>query len=195
MIDYWLKHLADCGCQRVTINCHYLKQQLQDYVNNSDCYGLTIHWQIEPQLLNTGGSVALACKNSNSQHLLLINADILTDFDVVNLIQCPKQNSTLVLVDAIQHNSSSDFTVKDNVIDPYLNNSPTYTYAGIAKIHCRDVLNYQPKIANFPLIHWLQHQLTTTEALHYQIHNGYWFDIGTHHNLKLARQFMDNSNR
>ena len=183
IIVYWLEKLKDNGFDEVLINCHHLKAQMQQTLGDGSKYGIKIVWQVEEELLNTGGSLMQACQTLNCDNLLLLNADILCNIDLEKFIAETNTgtNSSLVLVPSIKHKVKPDFSYNYGVVQP-LTEGEQYTYAGIANIYCPDFIKFKPSTTKFALLEWFEYKLKT-KPFNALVHKGIWCDIGTEESL------------
>ena len=84
LLERVIHKLADAGFDDITINIHHLGQQIIDFLEAHQNFGLRIHISDErTQLLNTGGGIRYARTFlEGNEPFLVHNADILTDTDL-----------------------------------------------------------------------------------------------------------------
>ncbi len=87
MLERVIRHLISCGFTDVTINVHHFGQQIIDFVNANNCFGIDLHISDERNLLlDTGGGIRHARPFLDGNEPFLVhNADILTDIDLRDL--------------------------------------------------------------------------------------------------------------
>lgn len=84
LLKLQLQHLADAGVGRVVINVHHFADQIEDYLEENDNFGLDITLSYESsQLLDTGGGLRQASYEFDfSAPVLVHNVDILSNLDL-----------------------------------------------------------------------------------------------------------------
>lgn len=94
MLWQWLSKMYSAGVDEIVINAYHLAHRIVEYVESvrQDFNGLRISVSDErPALLNTGGGISRAMSmlpgNDNDEEMVIIaNADILTDFNVAEIL-------------------------------------------------------------------------------------------------------------
>ena len=89
MIAHQMEKLRQAGFRRVVINVHHFAEQIIDYVNAHDGFGLDVAFSDERgQLLDTGGGIRKALPLFDSDRPILIhNVDIFSNADLAALYQ------------------------------------------------------------------------------------------------------------
>lgn len=89
MIAHQLMKLRGAGFTRVVINVHHYAEQIIDYVNAHNGFGLDIAFSDERgQLLDTGGGIRKALSLFDTQHPILVhNVDIFSNADLASLYE------------------------------------------------------------------------------------------------------------
>lgn len=91
MLHHVLMRLVEVGITEVVINVHHFASMISEYLKSNCNFGLTIHISDESgQLLDTGGGILAARKwldCADGQPFVVYNADILTDFDLADMIR------------------------------------------------------------------------------------------------------------
>ena len=84
MLGHVIDRLKDAGVDFLVINVHHFANQIIDYLNANNSFGLEIHISDESeQLLDTGGGIVKAARLlADSAPVIVHNADILTDLDL-----------------------------------------------------------------------------------------------------------------
>lgn len=115
MLEHVITKLKTAGFDDITINIHYLGQQIIDFLKAHDNFGLSIHISDEREkLLDTGGGIkkARAFLNNDEAPFLVHNVDILSNTDLKDFYQhhltnectattlvSPRQSSRYLLFD------------------------------------------------------------------------------------------------
>ena len=86
LIEYNLEKIKKAGIKRIVINVWHLGQMIIDKLGDGKKYGLDIQYSIEKELLGTGGGLKNAFHLIDRENFLLVNADIITDLNYVDLV-------------------------------------------------------------------------------------------------------------
>ena len=82
LIGWHLRRLAAAGIREIVINHAWLGEKIEQGLGNGSRYGVSIQYSPEaPGGLETAGGIATALPLLGSEPFLVINGDILTDFD------------------------------------------------------------------------------------------------------------------
>lgn len=106
--------LKRAGVTEMVVNVHHFANQVIDYINSQDCFGITMHISDETgRLLETGGGIVKAAGwLDGDEPFIAHNADIITDIDLaamyrqhidshadVTLLATPRQTSRYLYFD------------------------------------------------------------------------------------------------
>jgi mannose-1-phosphate guanylyltransferase len=87
MIEHVLGHLAGHGIEDVVLSMGYRADAFTDVYPAGTCAGLPVHYAVEPEPLDTAGAIRFAARDAGIDgRFLVVNADVLTDFDVTALV-------------------------------------------------------------------------------------------------------------
>lgn len=89
MLYHVIEHLKNAGVDFLVINVHHFANQIIDYINTNNGFGIEIYVSDETeQLLDTGGGIAKAARLlADDAPVIVHNADILTDLDLTCLYE------------------------------------------------------------------------------------------------------------
>lgn len=136
LIQWRIEALVDAGITDIIINHSYLGQQIVDFCRTGERFGASITYSAEPEPLETACGIHQVLDFFENAPFVVINADIYTDYSLVDLASFDLKNALahLVMVDNPKHNPSGDFsiTASGHLILPETN---TATYSGIALFH------------------------------------------------------------
>ncbi|GHA16043.1 mannose-1-phosphate guanylyltransferase [Arenicella chitinivorans] len=188
LIEHHLMRLAALGFKDIVINIAYLAEQISAALGDGSRYGLRIRYSDESSTgaLETAGGIANALPLLKSDHFIVINSDIYTDFDYRQLLDVTDHHAHLVLVPNPAHNPLGDFGLtQQGIVVRKKSPEPTYTFSGIAryaKLLFSDVpVKKQPLSPVFDT-------LIQQGTLHGCLYNGLWQDVGTPERLKEIEQ-------
>lgn len=189
LIEYHLHKLAKQGFKHVLMNHAHLGEQIVDTLGDGSRYQLKIEYSDESfGALETAGGIIYALNKICSEHFIVINGDIWTDFDFSSLLLPLEKQARLVLVNNPEHHRQGDFYLQNNLVSEKNlienNQLPRLTFSGIALY--KKALFEHLKQGKQPLAPLLINAMQTqqVEGIHYQ---GEWLDIGTSERLEQLR--------
>lgn len=176
-----LRRLAAAGITEVVINLSYRGEQIRAAIGDGSRFGLSISYSPEPEPpLETAGGIVAALPLLGDTPFLLVNADVVSDFDLTRL--GPDGSAgRLVLVPNPPHNAGGDYGLDADgrlTADP-----PRYTYAGISLLAPTLFAGLAP--GRRPLAEVFAAAIADG-ALTGVLHQGLWFDVGTPARLAAA---------
>jgi NDP-sugar pyrophosphorylase family protein len=98
LVQILIEKLTSMGVNEVVINIHHFAQQIIDFVEANDYFGIDICFSDETdQLLETGGGLKKAARLfSNADPILIHNVDILSNADLLGLYNQAETTTLLV---------------------------------------------------------------------------------------------------
>jgi len=78
-IDY----LKSSGVEHIAVNAHHHFQQISDYLDKGDPFGIDIEVRVENVLLGTGGAIKNFSDFWDKEPFIVINGDILSDISII----------------------------------------------------------------------------------------------------------------
>jgi len=108
LILYILAFLKHNKIKDVVINLHHLGHKIQKFLGNGSLIGLRIRYSHEPKILGTGGGIKKAMRALNNQ-VLIINGDVITDFDLQAFIKQHKKNQPLASLALHKHKQAGKY--------------------------------------------------------------------------------------
>jgi len=86
LIHWTLEGLARHGVTEVVINLHHRPETVRAAVGTGRAFGLRVRWAFEPRILGTGGGPRAVRRFLGDEPFLLVNGDVLFDFDLARLV-------------------------------------------------------------------------------------------------------------
>jgi len=191
LLCYTLLRLKQAGISELIINTCYLGDKIADFLQHHANFGFDIYISAEKELSGTGGGIK-NCQNLLKEPFLLINADIICDIDLTDLIE-HWQNKPQSLLALSKNGKPSVATAQQRVLD----------FSNLRKSGIADNLAYtgnallQPEIfQSMPegyssLVSFGFIPLVNIAKLGYWEHKGWWFDLGTCERLRQAERFLE----
>jgi len=181
ILEYVIKQLKISGINEIIITTHYLRDIIKNHFKNGKMFGVDISYLDEQSPLGTAGIL----KNINIDGtVLVVNSDILTDFDFNSIISFHKKENAKMTIGIKLHEINIPYGVFDfqhGEIDT-LNEKPTFYFninAGIYVLES-EILNYIPPRTIFNMTDLISLvKKKNIPSIAYPIY-GYWRDIGNH---------------
>lgn len=155
VLEHQIKFFKNCGINKITISIGHLGNVIKNYFQNGEKFGVEIEYIEENEPLGTAG--ALRFVNADENLFLVVNGDIIFDFDLNRMLEYHKiKNSDITLfTHPNQHpyDSSIIDTDDNGQITRWLNkeddrdNFPNRVNAGIHLIN-RAALDFDSNIWN-----------------------------------------------
>ena len=87
MIERVLAHLASHGIDDVVLSLGYRPDAFTDAYPDARCAGVSLHYAVEPEPLDTAGAIGFAAAEAGvRERFLVVNGDVLTDIDLSGLL-------------------------------------------------------------------------------------------------------------
>lgn len=190
LLDHHLAALVAAGISRCVVNVAHLGAQIEAHLGGLRRFDLEIVLSHEPPgALETGGGLRQALTLLEPAPFLVLNGDILCDFDLRRLGGQPRGLAHLVLVPNPPANPGGDFCLDGEQVSNAP--APRLTFSGIGVYHPA-LFDDAPSAARFPLAPLLRRAADRGQVSG-ELHTGRWFDIGTPERLALARAAMESA--
>ena len=109
-----IEYLKSYGINEIIVNVFHFADQIIDFLNAHDNFGIKIHISDErPEVLETGGGLIYA-KDFFDDDFLVMNVDILTDLNLTDLIKAHQINKALVTLAVTDRYSSRKLLFNQN---------------------------------------------------------------------------------
>lgn len=91
-------HLVGGGVRNIFLSVNYLADQIEDYFEDGSKFGCKINYLREDKPLGTGGPLALLNEYSIEDPVIVMNGDLITEFDVNQIFQQHQQNKNSITI-------------------------------------------------------------------------------------------------
>lgn len=108
LLERNIKYLQSFGVTEFVINVHHFGEQIVEFLEKNNHFGAKIDISDEKdELLETGGGLLFAQKYlENEENFLIMNADILTDLNIHELVKFHETHLPLATLSVSDRNSS-----------------------------------------------------------------------------------------
>lgn len=86
LLHWTLQHLARAGVREVMVNLHHMPHTIETALGDGRRFGLRIRYSREQAILGTGGGPRAVRDFFGEEPFLLVNGDVLFDFDLKSLV-------------------------------------------------------------------------------------------------------------
>jgi len=178
IVVHLIERLARAGFSDIVMNVAYQSQKIMNTLKTGRQYGVNLVYSVEEQALGTGGGIVHAKFLLGDSPVLIVNADVWTDFPFEKLRSVDPKSAHLVLVNNPNHHSQGDYVLRDGYI--FSEGVPKLTFSGIGVYHPAIFYDYvhqngesKFRIPDVLLAHMKQSTVTG------ECYAGIWEDIGT----------------
>ena len=105
LIHEIIDNIKNNGFKNITISVNYLAKQLIDYFGDGSKFGVNIDYLIEKKPLGTAGSLSLL-KLSNNDPVIILNGDVMTNINLVKLLDFHNKKKMLITMCAANYSIS-----------------------------------------------------------------------------------------
>lgn len=187
LIVYHIEALVRAGIHQLVINHAWLGKQIESELGSGTAYGATIAYSAEGEWgLETAGGIlqALPKLTDGQSPFMVVNGDVLTDFDFQSLSQHRLADGCLahlVLVPTPAYKQQGDFGLQAGQVLA----EGDLTFSGISLLHPDLFKGLAPGVR--PLAPLLRAAMAKGQVTGVCFH-GVWDDIGTPERLAQANQ-------
>lgn len=184
LIEHSIEVLKKAGINDIVINIAYLGNQIQTHLGDGTKFGICINYSIEKTALETAGGIIKALPLLGNAPFVVMNADVLCDYDLSAFALPNDSLAHLLLIDNPKHNPNGDFSLTDGKIT-YPSNTQTYTFSGIGFYHPDFFQSHLLNDKKLALLSLFKEAINKRQ-LTGEYYSGDWQDIGTPKRLALV---------
>ena len=195
ILEHNIDHLKSAGVEKFHISLAYKGEQIEEYFGDGENKAIDIKYVNENEPLGTAGALTLN-KDYSNDYLLLMNSDLLTDFDIDKMFEFFMENNSDMVVATIPYEVEIPYGVVETddrrVID--LIEKPKYTYQSNAGIYLlkKEVIEYIPKNSPFNATDLIESLIKDKKVvMNYPLYC-YWLDIGNPADYQKAQKDIQN---
>lgn len=191
ILDILLSQFIKAGFKNIYISTCYMAEKIMDYFGDGSAWGANIQYVHEQNPLGTGGALGLLPDSIQKLPLIMINGDVLTTVDFVQLLTFHQQNNPVATMCVREYDYQIPYGVINSDGHRIINikEKPTLQYfvnAGIYVISPELYLNV-PKYEKIDMPSLLEKQIAESHDVLMFPLNEYWLDIGRMDDFKQAQ--------
>ncbi len=204
LLERNIKYLMSFGINDFVVNVHHFGEQIIDFLKLNNNFNCNIEISDESlELLETGGGLVFARKFLDfDEDFLIMNADILTDLDINELVKYHTKKKDLITLAVSERESSRKLLFNDDmVLKGWMNvqsgeqrlaefNKAFKPYA-FSGIHCinPEIFDKIKRTGKFSIMEEYL-DLMQTEEIHGYIHQSKLIDVGKPHSIIEAEKYF-----
>jgi len=199
ILEVVLRQLAGAGISKVIITLGHMAHLFSASIGNGSRFGLAIDYYLEEEPLGTAGSLKLI-KNLE-EHFLVMNGDLLTNFDYKDFFKAHIKNRAWGTIAIHQRFVKIDYGVirptKNHLLGEYIEKPtiPYYVSMGINMLS-RKCLNFIPASGKFDMPQLMTAMKKAGKKVGCYETECYWQDIGRFEDYQQAQEdFVNHPDR
>lgn len=195
LLERQIRKLSKMGIPEIYISINYLGDIIQTHFEDGSKFGTKILYLKETKKLGTAGALALLPEFKKNQEILVMNGDILTASDFINLFHFHKDHNASITLSAIDYHIDIPFGVikqKLSRVESIIEKPSQHFFcnAGIYALSS-NILNKIPNNSFFNMTDLIDKCLLEKDEVSvFPVHE-YWSDIGTVEDLNKARKIFE----
>lgn len=186
LIERHIEALVAAGFENIVINHAWLGDKIEAALGDGSRFNAQITYSEEAQCLETGGGIFNALPLLGDEPFLVVNGDVVTDFDFRKLAERPVGLAHLVLVTNPAHHPEGDFSLDGEEV--HTTGPSLFTFSGIGIYHPRLFADCRAGI--FPLAPLLRQAMDLGQVTG-ELYKGLWIDVGTVDRLAEAERALE----
>ncbi len=204
LLERNIRYLQSYGINDFVINLHHFGEQIIDFLEQNRYFGAHIEFSHEKdQLLETGGGLIFAKKFlAQEEDFLIMNADILTDMKISDLVHFHRKQNSLVTLAVSDRKSSRKLLFDEKMLLKGWKNTDTgeqrlsignnnLKSLAFSGIHCVDVrfFNHIKRTGKFSIMEEYLDLMLTEDIYGFQ-HQAKLVDVGRPQSVLKAEQYF-----
>ncbi len=206
MIEIVIEQLKKHDFKEIVINVHHYAEQIIDFINRKNNFGISIHISDERgKLLDTGGGLKKASYFFDKQPFIVHNVDIMSDIDLSDMYEFHIKKKALATLAVRTRKTQRYFLFDDKQTlcgwknfktnDIKISRPPTSKLTPIAFSGIQVI---DPKIFDFMKaegVFSITNSYITLAGTHpiyaYRHDDSLWMDLGKAENIKKAEKYLN----
>ncbi len=194
VLEVVIFQLAKAGFTHITLAVNHLADLVMAYFGNGKRWGVLIDYSLENEPLNTVGPLTLI--DNLPENFLVMNSDILSDFNFKRFYEGHVKKESLISVAACSRDSTIDFGILKYDANHYLTEfqeKPSYHFDVSMGIYCinRRVIEKLPKGIPYGFDQLMLDGIKNRDKIRIEKFNGFWLDIGRTEDYQYADEHFE----
>lgn len=191
ILELLLNQMKRAGFTDIVLSVGHLSKLISTYFGNGEQFGVNIDYSLEAEPLGTSGPLSLI--NDLDETFLVTNGDVLSDLDMLDLIESHKKSDAVATIAMYQKEVKINLgVIKLNGAKQVVGyiEKPSYTYPVSMGIYVFEpkVLDYIPHNQYYDFPDLVLKLVEEGEVVMAYPFDGYWRDIGNSNDYDKAMQ-------
>jgi dTDP-glucose pyrophosphorylase len=193
IIEHNINRLIGFGIKKIYISVKYLGEKIEAHFGDGSSKGIEIEYIWEKQPLGTAGALKLVSE-FKSDHILLMNSDLLTDVDFESLYLKMLNENADMAVATTEYKVEIPYAILNtdgNQVNSF-KEKPTFRYQSNAGIYVfkKSLIDLIPSNTFYDITDLMEQLISNGGKLVYDQIIGYWIDIGMPADYEQAKELI-----
>jgi len=189
ILEIVIRQLKKNGFTRITLAINHLANLIRAYIGDGSKWGMEIDYSLEEEPLGTLGPLTLI--PDLPENFLVMNGDILSDFDYKKFFDDHANSGCQVSVSTCKRESKIDFGVigfDDSCHLTEFQEKPVYNFNVSMGIYCfhKSVVERLPQGQKFGFDDLMISSIKSGQKIRINPFSGFWLDIGRPEDYEYA---------
>lgn len=190
ILEHTIHHLVGHGITNVYLSVNYMAEVIEGYFGDGSQFGCKINYLREDKPLGTAGALSLLPQQEHD--VILMNGDLITQFDVQTMLQVHKLRSNSITIGARDHVTHIAYGVLD-VDDGHVVNGVSekpelhHLVNGGVYVISPESLEFIPSDSMYFATDLIDDCFKKDMKVGYHLLEEDWVDVGEHKQLATAR--------
>ena len=189
ILEHIIHHLVCSGIKKIYITVNYKAEIIENYFQRGESFGCSISYIKEEKPLGTAGALSILPKIEND--LILMNGDLITQFNLAKILEMHNKNNNSITIGARDHIQTISYgvlnTSGNEVTEIIEKPEKHYLVNGGVYILKPEVLSLIPNNTIFFATDLIEKCININKKVGYYLLDEDWIDVGEFTQLNKAR--------
>lgn len=191
ILEHIIYHLVGSGFKNIYLSLNYKGELIEDYFGNGNNFGCQIRYLREEEPLGTAGALSLLPEQL--EDVLLMNGDLITQFDVKNLLNVHSSRKNSITIGSRDHVTKIPYGVleideKEHRVIKLAEKPEIHNIVnGGVYVISPELLKKVPKATVYNATDLVESCFKYNLKVGYHLLEEDWIDVGEHQQLKKAK--------
>lgn len=192
IIEILIRQLKKSGIEEVDVCLGHFAEIIMAFLGDGSKWGIKIRYSVETKLMGTVAPIKLL--SDLPENFLVMNGDLLTNLDFMNLYATHLNNDSLLTVSTYQRTTKIDFGVIETEGQSEkvtgFKEKPEYNFEVSMGVYVmnRKILDFVPDDQPFGFDDLMITLIQKKQPISIYRFNGYWLDIGRPDDYEKANE-------
>lgn len=204
LLERNIEYLKSYGIEEIVINIHHFGNQIVEFINQQDQFGIRILISDESdEVLETGGGLVKAKNLLGDERFLVMNVDILTDLNLHEFMNFHQANHPLISLAVSKRESSRKLLFDQKIVlkgwknlatsEEILLSQDDYEEFAFSGLHIIEptIFDWLPKSGKFSIMKSYMDLMHHQRILGFDHSGGKLVDVGRVESVREAEKLFD----